>query len=78
VLQREVFPSRTLGADHYRTRFMELTVNGLPELRSDADTVEVVMQGRPATKRQAFSQIFDREETFIKSLLTSGMKLPPR
>jgi WD40 repeat protein len=66
-----------LGADHYRTRFMELTLNGVPELRSDADSIEVLLKRGPAKKREAFSRIFNQEESFIDSLLHSGMKLPP-
>src|SRR6266508_1223149 len=67
-----------LGADHYRTRFMEVTSNGVPELRSDADSIEVLLKGGPAKKREAFSRIFDQEESFINSLLRSGMKLPTK
>jgi hypothetical protein len=67
-----------LGADHYRTRFMEVTLNGVPELRSDADSIEVLLKGGPAKKREAFSRIFDQEESFINSLLRSGMKLPTK
>jgi WD40 repeat protein len=66
-----------LGADHYRTRFVEITLNGVPELRSDADSIEVLLKGGAAKKREAFSRIFDQEEPFINSLLHAGMKLPP-
>lgn len=66
----------TIGADHYRTRFIELTNNGMPELRSDAESFELLMKGGPAKKREAFSRIFNQEESFINSLLHAGMKLP--
>ncbi|HLF83108.1 MAG TPA: WD40 repeat domain-containing protein [Blastocatellia bacterium] len=67
----------TLGADHYGTRFIELTINGVPELRSDADNVAVLLKGGPAKKRESFSRVFNQEEAFINSILNSGMKAPP-
>lgn len=66
-----------LGADHYRTQFMELALDGVPEMRSDADSIEVLLKGSPAKKREAFSRVFNQEKAFIDSLLHSGMKLPP-
>jgi WD40 repeat protein len=66
----------TLGADHYGTAFVELTTNGVSELRSDADDIGVLLKGGPAKKREAFSRIFNQEKPFIDSLLHSGMKLP--
>jgi WD40 repeat protein len=66
-----------LGADHYRTQFMELALDGVPELRSDADSIEVLLKGGPAKKREAFSRVFNQEKGFVDSLLHSGMKLPP-
>lgn len=66
----------TLGADHYRTRFIEIKLEGGTELRSDADSIEVLLRGGPARKREAFSRIFDKEEAFLKLLLSAGMKLP--
>lgn len=65
-----------LGAAHFRTRFMEVTVNGAPELRSDADSIEVLLKAGPAKKREAFSRIFDQEQSFIETLLHAGMRLP--
>jgi WD40 repeat protein len=65
-----------LGVAHFRTRFMEVTVKGAPELRSDADSIEVLLKGAPAKKREIFSRIFDQEESFINSLLHSGIRLP--
>ena len=65
-----------LGADHYRTQFMELALDGVPEMRSDADSIEVLLKGGPAKKREAFSRVFNQEKAFIDSLLHSGMKLP--
>ncbi|HEX8494979.1 MAG TPA: hypothetical protein VF658_19215 [Pyrinomonadaceae bacterium] len=66
----------TLGADHYRTRFIELKLDGAPELRSDADSIEVLLNGGPAKKREAFLRVFNKEEPFLSSLLRAGMKLP--
>jgi WD40 repeat protein len=65
-----------LGADHYRTRFMELALDGVSELRSDADSIEVLLKGGPAKKREAFSRVFSQEEPFINSLMHAGMKPP--
>lgn len=67
-----------LGSAHFRTRFMEVTVNGAPELRSDADSIEVLLKGGPAKKREAFNRIFHQEQSFIDSLLHAGMKTPPK
>lgn len=66
----------TLGADHYSTAFIELTLNGVPELRSDADDIAVLLKGGPAKKREAFSRIFATEKQFVSSILHAGMKLP--
>ena len=66
----------TLGADHYGTGFIELTINGVSELRSDADDIEVLLKGGPAKKREAFSRIFNPEKRFIDSILNAGMKPP--
>ncbi|HEV3469677.1 MAG TPA: hypothetical protein VG148_10175 [Pyrinomonadaceae bacterium] len=66
----------TLGASHYRTRFIELASGGAPELRSDADSAEVLLKGGPARKREAFSRVFELEEQFINSLLRAGLNAP--
>jgi WD40 repeat protein len=66
----------TLGTDHYGTAFIDLTTNGVSEIRSDADDIGVLLKGGPAKKREAFSRIFNQEKPFIDSLLHSGMKLP--
>jgi WD40 repeat protein len=66
----------TLGADHYGTAFIDLTTNGVSELRSDADDIGVLLKGGPAKKREAFSRVFNQEKAFIDSLLHSGMRLP--
>ena len=66
----------TLGADHYGTAFIEFTINGVPELRSDADDIAVLLNGGPAKKREAFSRIFKQEQAFVDSILKAGMKLP--
>ena len=47
----------TLGTDHYGTAFIELTNNGVSELRSDADDIAVLLRGGPAKKRQALSDL---------------------
>ncbi len=66
----------TLGTDHYGTAFIEITINGVTELRSDADDLRVLLNGGPAKKREAFSRIFKPEKEFIDSMLKAGMKLP--
>jgi hypothetical protein len=62
----------TLGTDHYGTAFIELTNNGVSELRSDADDIAVLLRGGPAKKRQALSRIFTKEKPFVDSLLHAG------
>jgi hypothetical protein len=47
----------TLGADHYGTAFIEVMLKGVPELRSDADDVEMLLKGGPAKKREACTQV---------------------
>jgi hypothetical protein len=64
----------TLGADHYRTSFIGLASDGALELRSDADSIEVLLKGGPAKKREAFSRLYAQEEEFINSLLRAGLK----
>ena len=63
-------------ADHYGTAFIEFTINGVPELRRDADDIAVLLNGGPAKKREAFSRIFKQEQAFVDSILKAGMKLP--
>ncbi len=67
----------TLGADHYRTLFIEVKSDGASELRSDADSIEVLLSGGAAKKREAFRLIYNQEEAFLKSLLNAGMKSLP-
>lgn len=66
----------TLGADHYRTLFIEIKSGGASELRSDADSIEMLLSGGAAKKREAFRLIYNQKEVFLKSLLSAGMKLP--
>lgn len=66
----------TLGADHYGTAFIEVMINGVPELRSDADDIQVLLNGGPAKKREAFGRIFRPEKAFVDSILKAGLKLP--
>ena len=65
-----------LGTDHYGTSFIELKINGVAELRSDADDISVLLKGGPAKKREAFSRVFKQERKFIDSILKAGLKLP--
>jgi len=65
-----------VGAAHFRTRFIELAVDGVPELRTDADSIDVLLKGVPAEKREAFWRVFSQEESFINSLRQAGMKPP--
>ena len=59
----------TLGTDHYRTRFIEIALNGVQDLRTDAENIELLLKGGPAKKREAFSAFYTKEEPFILSLL---------
>jgi hypothetical protein len=45
-------------------------------LRSDADDIQVLLNGGPAKKREAFGRIFKPEKASIDSILKAGMKLP--
>ncbi|MBV9924574.1 MAG: hypothetical protein JOZ96_05985 [Acidobacteria bacterium] len=49
---------------------------GTRELRSDADSIEVLLKGGPAKKREAFTRIFELEEQFLAPLLRAGTKQP--
>ncbi len=65
----------TIGTDHYRTEFIEITTDGISEVRSDADSFELLMKEKGKTKkREAFSLIYDSEDAFIKSLMSAGFK----
>ncbi len=65
----------TLNAAHFRTRFIEMRIGGITEIRSDAEDIEALMRGAPAEKREAFSRVFDQEEQFISSLLRAGLRV---
>lgn len=68
----------TRGLDHYRTRFIALSVGGELQVRSDA---EVVVFSKPRThptrKEEEFKRIFNQEQQFIDSLLQAGMHVAP-
>jgi WD40 repeat protein len=66
----------TRGLDHYRTRFIELSINGVRHLRTDAEVVDFARK-RPAKKEEDFRRIFDQEEPFVSSILRAGSKLSP-
>ncbi len=64
----------TLGLDHYRTRFIELSVEGKAELRSDGEVVDFSKVSKyPTQKQKDFRRIFESEGTFLTSLLHAGM-----
>jgi WD40 repeat protein len=63
----------TIGADHYRTQFIELSTENASEIRSDADSFEILINGQ-SKKREAFSKIYRQEEPLLKSLLNAGFK----
>jgi WD40 repeat protein len=67
----------TISAAHFRTRFIELMLSSVPELRTDADNIEVLLKSSTSKKREAFSRLFSQEETFMNSLIRAGMKSPP-
>ena len=64
----------TLGADHFRTRFIALFgENGLG-VRSDVEEPDSSKsRTHPANKAKQFTRIFEQEEPFINSLLQAGM-----
>ncbi len=65
----------TLGADHYRTQFIEIKTDGVSEIRSDADSFELLMKEKGTTKkREAFSQLYAKQGEFVNSLLKAGFK----
>jgi WD40 repeat protein len=65
----------TIGADHFRTEFIEIVTNGVSEIRTDADSFELLMKEKGKTKkREAFSKISAKEQGFVDSLLKSGFK----
>ena len=66
----------TRGLDHYRTRFIELSLDGVRHLRTDAEVVDFDRK-HPAKKEEDFRRIFRQEEPFISSILRAGRKLPP-
>lgn len=75
VLEIPKTPNSPLGA-HYGMLFIELTEDSKSELRTDADSLENVLNAKPANKREAFRAIYSKEEAFINQLLSAGLKLP--
>lgn len=68
----------TRGLDHYRTRFIALSVAGELQVRSDAEVVDFSKPRTHPTKKEAeFTRIFNQEQQFIDSLLQSGMHAAP-
>lgn len=67
----------TRALAHFRTRFIELSVNGVSELRSDAEAVDLSKSINSLTKKEEnFSRIFGQEELFINLLLHAGLRAP--
>ncbi|HRH46461.1 MAG TPA: hypothetical protein PKY82_32760, partial [Pyrinomonadaceae bacterium] len=65
----------TIGADHFRTGFIEIVMNGVSEIRTDADSFELLMKEKGKTKkREAFSRLSEKESGFINALLKAGFK----
>lgn len=58
----------TPGSAHFQTQFIEVTVNGKAELRTDAEDIGLLLKGGQAKKRDAFRKIISAEEAFINSL----------
>lgn len=68
----------TRGLDHYRTRFIALSVGGRLQVRSDAEVVDFSKpRTHPTKKEEEFSRIFNQEQQFIDSLLQAGMHAVP-
>ena len=61
----------TTGADHYRTRFIELSYGSSLQTRSDA--AEIFGGTERTEKQKEFTRVFDQEQGFIDSLLQAGM-----
>lgn len=65
----------TIGADHFRTEFIEIVTNGFSEIRTDADSFELLMKEKGRTKkRESFSKISAKERLFIDSILKAGFR----
>ncbi len=64
---------QTRHLDHYRTRFIELSMGGTPHLRTDA---EVFSYGKPPPehKYEKFHALYRRFEGTISALLRSGRR----
>jgi WD40 repeat protein len=67
----------TRGLDHYRTRFIALSVGGQLQIRSDAELADFSQPRRHASKKGEFTRIFNQEQRFIDSLLRAGMQAAP-
>ena len=68
----------TRGLDHYRTRFIALSVGGQLQIRSDAEVVDFSKpRTHPTKKEEEFTRIFNQEQQFIDSLLQAGMHAVP-
>ena len=68
----------TRGLDHYRTRFIALSVAGELQVRSDAEVVDFSKpRTHPTKKEEEFTRVFNQEQQFIDSLLKAGMHVAP-
>lgn len=63
----------THGTDHYRIRFVELSVNGISYLRSDARLVRFDEKDK---KYEKFDELYGRFEPTISKLLRAGRREP--
>lgn len=63
----------TLGTDHYRTQFIELSNGGDLQVRSDAEVIDF-SRTYPTKKQEELRRIFNQEQWFIDFLLHAGMQ----
>jgi WD40 repeat protein len=59
----------TLAASHFRTRFITISDGGKEHPRSDADDIQVLLNGGPAKKREMFNRLYLKEQSFINLLI---------
>jgi hypothetical protein len=66
----------TMGTDHFRTRFIQLSQGGSLEIRSDARLIDFSTP-KPTKKQEEFWRVFDDERGFVDALIHAGMRPAP-
>lgn len=63
----------SLGSAHFRVVFLGIATGGTLHLRSDADSIQRMLDDGSSPKRDAFRRVYAKEKEFIDQLVNAGI-----